>query len=79
MQSRIVNRSSHMTRFIKKYGTAGAALLAFQQAAHAAIPAAVTTAIDEAGDDLVTAATAVIVAMVAFWALRKIGSKMGWW
>jgi hypothetical protein len=67
-----------MTRFIRKYGAAGAALVLAQQA-HAAIPAAVTTAIDEAGTDLTTAATAVIVAMVAFWALRKIGSKMGWW
>jgi hypothetical protein len=28
---------------------------------------------------LTDAATAVIVAMVAFWALRKLGSKMGWW
>lgn len=67
-----------MTRFIRKYGAAGAALVLGQQA-HAAIPAAVTTAIEDAGEDLVTAATAVIVAMVAFWALRKIGSKMGWW
>lgn len=48
-------------------------------AAHAAVPAAVNTAIGEAGTDLVTVATAVITALVGFWALAKIGKKMGWW
>lgn len=48
-------------------------------AAHAAVPAAVTTAITDAGADLVTVGTAVITAMVGFWALAKIGKKMGWW
>lgn len=47
--------------------------------AHAALPESVTTAITAAGGDLTTAATAIIVAMVAFWGLRKLGSKMGWW
>lgn len=67
-----------MTRFLKKYGTAGAALVA-AGAANAALPAAVTTGITDAGADLATAATAVIVALIAFWALRKVGQKMGWW
>lgn len=46
--------------------------------AHAEVPAAVTTAITATGTDLVTVVTAVIVAFVAFWGLRKLGSKMGW-
>lgn len=47
--------------------------------AHAALPAAVTTAIGEAGTDLVTAATAVIVAIAAFWGLKTVGKKIGLW
>ncbi len=47
--------------------------------AHAALPAGVTSAIEAVGTDLETAATAVLAAMVAFWGLRKLGSKMGWW
>lgn len=66
-------------RFIRKYGAAAAALVLASQSAHAELPTAVTAAITEAGGDLTTAATAVIVAMVAFWGLRKVGSKLGWW
>ena len=47
-------------------------------AAHAAVPEAVTTAITGAGTDMVTTITAVIVAFVAFWGLRKLGQKFGW-
>ncbi len=47
--------------------------------ANAALPEGVTTAITAAGTDLGTAATAIIVAMIAFWGLRKLGQKMGWW
>lgn len=47
--------------------------------AHAALPAAVTAAITEAGTDLVTAATAVIVAIAAFWGLKTVGKKIGLW
>lgn len=47
-------------------------------AAHAALPTGVTTAIDSAGADMVTAITAIIVAFVAFWGLKKLGSKLGW-
>lgn len=54
-------------------------VLATTGGAHAALPESVTTAITAAGADLTTAATAIIVAMVAFWGLRKLGSKMGWW
>lgn len=47
-------------------------------AANAEVPAAVTTAITGAGADMVTTVTAVIVAFVAFWGLRKLGQKFGW-
>ncbi len=47
-------------------------------AVHAAVPAAATTAITEAGTDMLTAVGAVITAMVAVWGLKKLGSKMGW-
>lgn len=69
-----------MSKFIRKYGAAGAALVAAGAAnAQATLPAGVEDAIDNASGMLVAGATAVIVAMVAFWALRKLGSKMGWW
>uniref|UniRef100_A0AAU8BAN9 Capsid protein G8P n=1 Tax=Dulem virus 61 TaxID=3145772 RepID=A0AAU8BAN9_9VIRU len=51
----------------------------FMGTAHAALPANVTTAINDVGTDLATAAGLVITAMVAFWGLRKLGQKMGWW
>lgn len=43
------------------------------------MPSEVSTAITSAGTMLVSGATAVIIAMVGFWALKKLGSKMGWW
>lgn len=56
-------------------------LMAFGLAsqAQAALPEGITTAITGATGDLATAATAIIVGMLAFWGLRKLGSKMGWW
>ncbi|AOS79775.1 hypothetical protein Q5W_12775 [Hydrogenophaga sp. PBC] len=66
-----------MVRFVRKYGAAGAALVLASQA-HAALPTEVTTAITAAGTDLLAAVTAVIVAFVAFWGMRKLASKMGW-
>jgi hypothetical protein len=53
-------------------------VLTLSTQAHAALPAGVTTAITDAGADMVTAVTAIIVAFVAFWGLRKLGSKFGW-
>jgi len=50
----------------------------FAAPAMAEVPAAVTTAITGTGTDLVTVITAVIVAFVAFWGLKKLASKMGW-
>lgn len=56
-----------------------AATAAATGSANAALPTSVTTAITDAGVDLATGATAVIVTMVAFWGLKKLGGKMGWW
>ena len=50
----------------------------FASTSHAALPTTVTTAISTAGTDMVSAITAIIVAFVAFWGLKKLGSKLGW-
>lgn len=47
--------------------------------AHATVDSAITTAISSASGDLTTIGTAIIVAMVAFWGVKAIGRKMGWW
>ena len=56
-----------------------AAVSAAAGAAHAALPAGIETAIEGAGADLVTAGTAVLVAMIGFWAIKKVGTKLGFW
>lgn len=61
-----------------KFGTVGATLSGLGMSAHAALPTEVTTAITTAGDDMVAAVTAIIVAFVAFWGLKKLGQKLGW-
>lgn len=77
-----MNKRSQLTRINRALRLGASALgsaLALQaQQAHAAVPEAVTDAIESAGTDLVTVITAVIVAMLAFWGLRKIASKFGW-
>lgn len=55
-----------------------AGTMSLAAAVHAAVPASVTTGITDTGADLVTVITAVIVAFIAFWGLRKLGAKMGW-
>lgn len=57
---------------------AGSAVAAPAAFAQAALPAGVDAAITEAGEVLVLGATAVIVAMIAFWGVKKLGTKMGW-
>lgn len=47
--------------------------------AYAALPDGVNTAISSVGTDLETAASLILSAMIGFWALRKLGTKMGWW
>lgn len=65
-------------RFFRNLGAAGAVALLAAQSAHAALPAAVETAITSAGTDMTTAITSIITAFVAFWGLKKLGSKLGW-
>ena len=48
-------------------------------AANAALPVAVTTAITDTGADLLLGATAITVAMIAFWGGKKLGQKLGFW
>jgi hypothetical protein len=55
-----------------------AATLLISTGAQAALPAAASTAITDAGVDMLAAVGAVIASMVAVWGLRKLGSKMGW-
>lgn len=68
--------------FLKSVAARAAAvaapLLVLVGSAHAELPTGVTTAIESAGTDMVTAVTAIITAFVAFWGLRKLGSKLGW-
>ena len=61
-----------------RYTTVGAFIAFLGLPAHAALPAAVTDAITAAGADMVAAMTAIIVAFVAFWGLKKLASKFGW-
>lgn len=65
-------------RLVARGATVGSVLAMLGMSAHAALPAGVTTAITDAGADMVTAVTAIIVAFVAFWGLKKLGSKLGW-
>ena len=65
---------------VKKYGAVvAAAPLALAGSAYAALPAGVEDSIQTAGADLVTAGTAVVVAMIGFWAIRAVGRKLGFW
>jgi hypothetical protein len=61
-----------------KFGSVAGVLAAMGTSAHAALPTEVTDAIETAGTDMVTAVTAIIVAFVAFWGLKKLGAKLGW-
>lgn len=51
----------------------------FSPMAHATLSSEITAAIESAGGDLTEAATALILAMLGFWAVRKVGQKLGWW
>lgn len=76
MTNQIARRMAQ--RAVVKYGSVAAFLGAMGVNAHAALPAEVTTAISTAGADMVAAITAIIVAFVAFWGLKKLASKFGW-
>ncbi len=55
-----------------------ALFMGFISAAHAELPAGITTAITGYQTDTLAAITAVITAGVVIWALWKLGKKMGW-
>ena len=63
---------------VARGATVASVLATLGMSAHAALPSEVTTAITDAGTDMVTAVTAIIVAFVAFWGIKKLGAKMGW-
>lgn len=54
------------------------ALMTAAGAARAELPAEVGTAISEFKTDALAAIGLVIVAGVAIWGLKKLGTKMGW-
>lgn len=68
MRKQIMLKLAAVPAFI--FATSGYAL--------AALPTGVETAITTAGTDMVTAVTAIITAFVAFWGLKKLASKLGW-
>lgn len=65
-------------RFYTRLAAVQAAALVAAGAAHAALPTEVSTAVDTAKTDLLSAIGMVMAAMVAVWGLRKLASKMGW-
>ncbi len=74
-------QSNLVSRLVKNQvlrGATVASVLASMGVAHAALPTEVTAAITTAGADMVAAITAIIVAFVAFWGLKKLASKFGW-
>lgn len=66
----------------RKYGAkiaaASGTALALVGAAHAELPASVTTDVAAAKTDMLAAIGLVIGAMVAVWGLLKLASKLGW-
>lgn len=47
--------------------------------AFAALPAEAQTTIDTAKTDLTTVGGSILVMGIAFWGVRILGKKMGWW
>jgi hypothetical protein len=45
----------------------------------AALPDGAEQKAAEVGTDLKTMGGAILLAMMGFWAVRKLGTKMGWW
>lgn len=68
-----------MTRSLKlRFAAVPAFFVSTMGAALAAPPAAALTAIETYGEDVVTVVTALIVAGITIFAVKKLGSKMGW-
>lgn len=75
----VVTKKAHARALRVGALAAVAAVASAAGAARAALPTGVESAITTAGTDLVTAGTAVVVAMIGFWAIRKVGTKLGFW
>jgi len=72
--------SNKIAKFIALPVVALGTTSAFAQvAAPAGLPPEVTAGITQAGANLALAATSIIIALIAFWGLRKLAQKMGWW
>lgn len=56
----------------------GTALLSAVALAHAELPAAATTAVNDYKTDALAAIGLVMGAGIAIWGLRKLAGKMGW-
>ncbi len=65
-------------KFALRLASIPAAVAASVGTAQAAIPVGITTAITDTGVDLVAGMTAVTLAFIAFWGLKKLAGKMGW-
>lgn len=75
-----LSRAAVRSKAFQASVVSGGALVAASAArAQATLPTGVDAAIGDAGDMLVLGATTVIIAMVAFWGVRTLGKKMGWW
>lgn len=59
-------------------GAFSVAVLSLGTVAHAALPAGAEDAIEAYQTDVVTAIGLMIAAGIAIFAVRKLGSKMGW-
>ena len=66
-------------QFFKRLAAVQTAALLASGAVMAEIPAAVSTEITTAKTDLMAGGALLIAAGVAFWGLKKLGTKMGWW
>ena len=67
-----------MNKFAKFVAPAGVVGLSLVQQAHAAIPAGAADAITAYQTDVVAVMGLLIAAGIAIFAVRKLGSKMGW-
>jgi hypothetical protein len=80
MKTKLNQLAALAKRQAKKTATvASVAMMAVASSAHAALPAAVETAITDTGTNLALAATAVIAGLAAFWGLKALGKKLGLW
>ncbi len=75
----MINATRNIARkFGHKLAAASGSALALVGAAHAELPAGVSTAVSAYQTDALAAIGLVMAAGVAIWGLRKLASKLGW-